>query len=119
MINWKGNDHIVFKLLKKDKHMNIIMLIIGILIYPLGLWGVKIPGNILYQMGLDDIMLLSILSAWIISLIVVGFNTFRMKNNYKSKIYWIGYALNLVYLVAPGIILIWAFLRLIIFGIGH
>ncbi len=107
------------KLLKNEKNINIIMLIIGILIYPLGLWGTNIPGNILYQMGLDDIMLLSILFAWIISLIVIIFNTFRMKNNYKSKIYWIGFALNLVYLVAPGIILIWAFLRLIIFGIGH
>lgn len=115
----KGNDYIVSKFLLKDKNINIIMLIIGILIYPFGLWGTNIPGNILYQMGLDDIMLLSILFAWIVSLIVVVFSTFRMRNNYKSVIYWIGFALNVIYLVTPGIILIWAFLRLIILGIGH
>lgn len=33
------------------------MLIIGILVYPFGLWGINIPSNILYHMGLVDIML--------------------------------------------------------------
>jgi hypothetical protein len=96
-----------------------IILITGILIYPLGLWGVKIPGNILYELGLDDIMLLSILFAWIISLVATIVCLARIQKNLRSKVLWIGFILNFIYLVTPGIILIWAFLRLIIFGIGH
>jgi hypothetical protein len=102
-----------------DKKVNIFILVIGSLIYPLGLWGVKIPGNILYQLGLDDIMLLSILVAWIISLVTLLIHITRIQRNLKSKTYWIGFTLHVVYLLTPGIILIWAFLRLIFLGIGH
>jgi len=101
-----------------DKKMNILLLIIGIVIYPLGLWGVKISGNVLYQMGLDDIMLLSILFAWIIALIAFTISLTRLKRNVKSRIFWMGYILNVIYLVTPGIILIRAFLRLVFFGEG-
>lgn len=105
--------------ISNDQKINIFILVIGILIYPLGLWGVRIPGNILYQLGLDDIMLLSILIAWIISLVTLLIHITRIQRNLKSKSYWIGFTLHVVYLLTPGIILIWAFLRLIFLGIGH
>ncbi|PKK97962.1 MAG: hypothetical protein CVV57_09535 [Tenericutes bacterium HGW-Tenericutes-2] len=107
------------RLLKDDRKINMIILITGILNYPLGLWGVKIPGNVLNELGLDDIMLLSILFAWIISLVATIVCLTRIQRNLRSKALWIGFILNFIYLVTPGIILIWAFLRLIIFGIGH
>ena len=106
--------------LMNEKKANIFVLVIGILVYPLGLWGTIIPGNVLYQMGLDDIMLLSILFAWIIAIVTFFISLTRVSviRNIKSKIFWIGITLNVIYIVTPAIILIRAFLRLILFGEG-
>jgi len=103
--------------IKNDKNVNAIILIIGILIYPLGYWGNSILGNMLDQLRIDDILLF--LFAWIASLSAVLISFIRIKNNFRSIIYWIGFVLNYIFLIAPGIILIWAFLRLLIFGVGH
>lgn len=93
--------------MKIDK-TNLILLIIGVVIYPLGMWGWGIPTNVLYRLDIQDLMVSSGVLAWGISAVSCFIIAIRFRNYYKEVTFWIGLILNYIFFIAPIAFIIYA-----------
>jgi uncharacterized Tic20 family protein len=81
--------------------LNIILIFIGIIIYPLATWSWNTPTYKLVDRGLQDIADLSMLFAWILSAIAVIVLLRGINNKQNNMLYWIAFSLNFVFFIVP------------------
>lgn len=84
-----------------QRKINIIILLLGVLICLLGLWGWFISELYLNKYNLKRLAYNSLIVGWRVSVIISFINMFRLKSNAKDLSYWLGFILILLYALLP------------------
>lgn len=93
-------------MIKNDQQKNIVILIFGIAVFPMGLWGMFIPTNILNRTGLQNLVFISFFWTFLASVAINFLNISRFKTNKKRISFWIGLILNYIYAILSVLIIV-------------